>query len=304
MKELPSYLKIWKYDATTYAVGIIQIFSVVAFVLFIIAFILVCSCNTSLVFWATFIGSCIAIANAILLYATLMSQNKSIANEREAHKQERFETTFFNLLQVQRKLTDELLVKYGFVDKNGRLSFQEVNSRCFFSFSLNEIQLISKSLKSNVTKKYDWENNELAISAFEKEWESTDPTHVMDDKRQLKWEEFRENIQIQYTNLLYDIRTKDRATYSTNPNWHYKLFIKRWYPVYEHYIRNLYYFLQFVYDENKSDKESLKKYTNFIQSQMSRDELFFVKMHGESFPSFQELLNKTHMTEILTNNNI
>ena len=66
------------------------------------------TCQTSPEFWAIFIGSIIAIANAILLFITLKSQNEGIANEKVAHKQEQFETTFFNLLEFQRKLTEEI----------------------------------------------------------------------------------------------------------------------------------------------------------------------------------------------------
>ena len=66
------------------------------------------NCYTNPEFWAILVGSCVAIANALLLYATLNSQNHGIENEKEAHRQERFETTFFNLLESQRKLTEEI----------------------------------------------------------------------------------------------------------------------------------------------------------------------------------------------------
>lgn len=304
MKDLPDYLKIWKYEATTYATGIMCIFSAVALVLFVIALILLCLCKTSLIFWATFIGSCIAIANAILLYATLNSQKESLANEKKAHKQERFETTFFNLLQVQRKLTDELSVKFTFIDNNGSPTTQEVIGKMFFTFIINEMQLISKSLESNIIAKYDWENTELTISAFEDKWERDDPTHVLDDKRQQKWEELKGNIQIQYTNLIYDITSKDKVDFSTNSNLPYNIFIRKWYSKFEHYIRNLYYILQYVYEENYSNKKDLEKYVNFIQSQMSRNELHVIVTHGKSFQRFQDLLNKTHLTDIITSNKL
>ena len=262
------------------------------------------NCQMNPGYWATFLGSVVAIANAIFLYATLNSQKESLANEKKAHKQERFETTFFNLLQVQRKLTDELSVKFTFIDNNGSPTTQEVIGKMFFTFIINEMQLISKSLESNIIAKYDWENTELTISAFEDKWERDDPTHVLDDKRQQKWEELKGNIQIQYTNLIYDITSKDKVDFSTNSNLPYNIFIRKWYSKFEHYIRNLYYILQYVYEENYSNKKDLEKYVNFIQSQMSRNELHVIVTHGKSFQRFKELLDKTHLTDITTNNEL
>ena len=262
------------------------------------------NCQMNPGYWATFLGSVVAIANAILLYSTLNSQKEGLENEKKAHKQERFETTFFNLLQVQRKLTDELSVKFEFIGNNGRPTFQEVNGRQFFSFVINEMKLISNSLGANVITKYNWEKIELNISAFEAKWDHDDPTHVLDDKRQQKWEELKGNIQFQYTNFVYDISTKDRENFSTNSNLPYNIFIRKWYPIFEHYIRNLYYILQYVYEENKSSKRTMKKYVNFIQSQMSRNELYVIETHGKSFRRFQDLLNKTHLTDIITSNKL
>ncbi len=68
------------------------------------------TCQTNPEFWAIFIGSTIAIANAILLFVTLKSQNIGIANEKEARRQERFETTFFNLLESHQKLVEDIYI--------------------------------------------------------------------------------------------------------------------------------------------------------------------------------------------------
>ncbi len=251
-------------------------------------------------YWATLIGSAVAIANAILLYSTLNSQKEGLENEKKIHKQERFETTFFNLLQIQRKLTDELSIKSDYIDFNGKPTSHEVIGRQFFAFIINEMQLISNSLESNVIIKYDWEKIEQTISAFEATWEHDDPTHVLDEKRQQKWEELTGSIQIQYTNFVYDITTKDKDDFTADSNLPYKIFIRKWYPTFDHYIRNLYYILQYVYEENYSNKNSLLKYVNFIQSQMSRNELYVIVIHGKTFHRFQELLTKTHLTDIIT----
>ena len=51
-------------------------------------------------------------------------------------------------------------------------------------------------------------------------------------------------------------------------------------------------------------KKDLEKYVNFIQSQMSRNELHVIVTHGKSFQRFKELLDKTHLTDITTNNEL
>ena len=50
------------------------------------------------------IACLIAIANAILLYSTLMQQKGDIERQKVSFKQERFETTFFNLWNIIREL--------------------------------------------------------------------------------------------------------------------------------------------------------------------------------------------------------
>ena len=304
MKELTGNLKIWKHEATTYAVAIIYIFSAIALVLFVIALILLCLCKTSLIFWATYIGSCIAIANAILLYATLNSQKESLANEKKAHKQERFEITFFNLLESQRKLTEEISIVCDSINENAGVSWQRINGRFFFAYANKELQLIRESLDSKIDKKYFERDTLDSIQAFENEWKEKDSEYVKGKQKQEKWDSLLRDTRIEYCNLVYDINENDRQRYRSYEDTPYTLFKKRWYGCFEHYIRNLYYILLYVNEEKHLDEKAKQKYITFIQSQMSRNELIFMETHGKSFQRFQELLDKTHLTDITTNNKL
>lgn len=297
-------LKICGVDSTKIAVAIIVISSIVAIILLLISpFCHICT-KTSPNFWSNFIGSCIAIANALLLYATLRSQNESIVNTKEAHRQERFETTFFNLLDYQRRLTEEIIVNYEYVDNNVNITSQEIKGREAFSFANSELGMISESLKSSISALYDFEQAMYEKSNFDREWDERDPTHVLEEQRFVEWNELKGKIQIKNCNRVYGITKEYRQKFHTDSTIPYKLFMQKWKPSFERYIRNLECLLQHMCKEHQLHGKWRQKYIKFLQSQMTRDELQLIKKHAQSFPAFRKLLDKTHLTDTLTNNKI
>ena len=262
------------------------------------------TCCFILQFWPVCIGTCIAIANAILLYATLNSQNHGIENEKEAHRRERFETTFFNLLESQRKLTEEISADCGFIDERAGVSLQRFNGRLFFVFANKELQLIRESLETNIDKKYLERDTLNSIQAFENKWEEKDPENVIGEEKQEEWKMFVRSTRIEYCNLVYDISEGDRQRFLSNKNMPYTLFRKRWYGCFEHYIRNLYYILQYVSEAYNLDEEAKQKYITFVQSQMSRHELALVEVHAQSFPPYRKILDMTHLTELFNKSDL
>ena len=261
-------------------------------------------CCTQSDFWPVYIGTCVAIANALLLYATLNSQNHGIGYEKEAHRQERFEGTFFNLLESQRKLTEEISIDCGYMDEDAQVSLQRINGRLFFVFANKELQLITESLETKIIKKYSEKDTLNSIDAFENKWERKDPENVMSKQKQEEWEKLIRNTSIEYCNLVYDISEYDRERFSSYKEMPYTIFRKRWYGYFEHYIRNLYYILQYVSEAENMDEKTKHKYITFVQSQMSRHELALVEVHAQSFPPYRKMLDMTHLTEILIKNNL
>lgn len=297
-------LKICGVDSTKIAVAIIVISSIVAIILLLISpFCHFCT-KTSPNFWSNFIGSCIAIANALLLYATLRSQNESIVNTKEAHRQERFETTFFNLLDYQRRLTEEIIVNYEYVDNNVNITSQEIKGREAFSFANSELGMISESLKSSISALYDFKQAMYEKSDFDREWDERDPTHVLEEQRFVEWNELKGKIQIKNCNRVYGITKEYRQKFHTDSTIPYKLFMQKWKPSFERYIRNLECLLQHMCEEHQLHGKWRQKYIKFLQSQMTRDELQLIEKHAQSFPAFRKLLDKTHLTDTITNNKI
>ena len=255
-------------------------------------------------FWATLIGTTVAISNALLLYATLRSQNESIVNTKEAHGQERFETTFFNLLDYQRRLTEEIVINYEKADGNANISFLEARGRESFSFANNEIRQISESLKSDISATYNYDD-------ILPNWEKLKEELVGDDKNGnisedgiAKLKEFRNNTNIKHHNLVYSINDEERQCYLYDQTIPYKLFMKKWGVYFECYIRSIECILQYMCEEYQLDERRMQKYTTFLQVQMNKDELQFIETHAQSFSYFGKMLNKTHLTEILTHNKI
>ena len=297
-------LRIWCIDAQKLAVWIIELFLIIAIVLPLLTLTRIIDSENSPSFWATFIGSCIAIANALLLYATLKSQNESIINTKAAHRQERFETTFFNLLDFQRKLRNEIAINYKDLDGHGNIYNEEAIGKMFFSFAINEIKHISDSLESRIFSLYDDRDIKIEWDELEKKLPGEDINGDLTEHGKNMLKEFRNRARIRMCNMEYSISNEDRHKYTSNPNYAYTLFEKKWRPFYEQYINNLYCILQHTSEERCLKEGGIQKYINILQAQMSREELLFVEIHGQSFPDFSMLLNKTHLTDIITNNMI
>lgn len=243
----------------------------------------------------------ISVANAILLYSTLKLQGKGITNEKDAHRQQQFETTFFNLLEFQRRLTEEIVVKYKYVDDRGYDTMNEAKGKEFFHFAKSELQLISMTLKSNIKEKYDEEQPMSEITELENEKNAPYPIEL-EKQRYEKMEGIREKLRIKLCNRVYDIDDKARQRCSFDSKESYLLFSKIWDNYYERYITNIFYILQYVSEGYYLNEKEKQKYINFIRLQMSKDELYFVETHAQSFPPFRDLLEKTHLTELLPTN--
>lgn len=218
----------------------------------------------------------LAVANILLLYETLISQNRGINNEKEAHERTQFETTFFNMLETFRNLTDE--IKLDYIDLNGKQI--KIRGREFFVFALNEINKISDSLQSDdYHGKYDQYNADSSLQFLDQEY---DNRRINDEIAAMIWKKEKENEyllihSIQYTNLVYDIQEPDFKKLKTNSDLtsaSYSLFCRRFSFVYDHYLRFLKQLL--IYISCKQDS----LYHDLLNAQLSSQEVKFIKLHA------------------------
>ena len=246
--------------------------------------------NCHLIAW---FGVWVSIANAIFLYATLSSQNRGINNQKESFAQERFETTFFNLLESHRKLTEELSVYAMVLNDNLQIERIKLDGRTFFNYAINEILHIQDSLKSKCYPgKYDEHLDCESINAIEQQYSSIDAEGILTKEKEKKLLENYNHYRIKFSNLLYDISADkwDRTHNSDDKIMlSVDLFYKAMYPQYNHYIRSLANLLDFA-------KRREVFYLYFVSSQMSEYELSYIGYHTLIDSRFKELKNT------LTNN--
>lgn len=241
--------------------------------------------------WALSISAFMAIANAILLFSTLQSQKEAFSYERETRKLERFETTFFNLLEFQRKLTEDICICSGYINENAKPISQEIHGRHFFHFAIHELEMIRSSLTSNMPiKKYREEDVDLSIGALEEKWRRQDSYNSITEDSSNEWEKFLKQIRLEYCNLVYDISEETKRFYLSGKVLPYDLFKKKWYIHYEHYFRNLNSLLALC-TENTKDIDAQQKYVSFIKSQMSNNELHLIQVHAQSDLEFKKTID-------------
>jgi hypothetical protein len=230
--------------------------------------------NSDLISW---ISIWVAIANTILLYATLSSQNKGLKNQRESFELERFETTFFNLLENHRKQTEKLSVSVMVLKENLQIDNIRLEGRSFFSFAIKEIAYIQESLKSKYySGQFDEQSDSKSIDAIEQNHASIDAEGILYKELEKKLIENYNHHRTKFANLIYNIskdewnkihNSNDKETISVD------IFYKTMFPQYNHYIRSLNNLLDFA-------KRREGGYLHVIISQMSDDELSYISHHA------------------------
>lgn len=217
--------------------------------------------------------ACIAtIANALLLYATLNSQNKS-------SEQKHFETTFFKMIKQRKQIIEELYVV-------SNVYKEQVERKCWrqhdtFSFAKEEKQKIEKALNyDHYVGIYDDDVDEPKWGQFYQS-EYDNPNNDPDEEiyKQYKMKEYEEFLEIKFINLIYRISSDKYDKYQKmedkeRRNYPFKIFILTWFHVYERYIKSIKIIFKYLSNNNVED---LSIYADFIEVEMSQDEQNFVR---------------------------
>lgn len=255
--------------------------------------------------YVDFIGGIVAIISIVLLFITLNHQDRSF-------KQERFETTFFNLLETHKKLTEEITVSQ-IVPKDyaNEISPQVFKGRQCFLFAAIERFAICRALSAEKYEGYyDKSDNDCAdqwyyaMDYYENEPEKLKHCEKMIDKIE---EENGRN----YYNLIYQISKETYEKYHEdvkNQNNQeekekassicHQIFYYPYRFTFEVYFRSLEQFIKFICN-NKPDNERGHQYMEILISQMSRLELKFVICHALRDSSFQKVCSDTGMYDLL-----
>lgn len=274
------------------------------------------------------IGSVFSMAGFFLLYKTLIAQQKTLKNQeidsivqKSAIEKERFETTFFNLLNVQRNITDNVKAYFNLVNKSIEEYTITITGREFFIFAKNELSKINNSIDSSSYLGMfsgDEEtrfNIQLEIeNLYNPQSSSYDHPYLAKEKEI----DIRKEVQISCTNRFYKItdliwnKIHNESNGINQAQEIYEIFFHHFRYAIGHYFRHLYHILRFVkeYKHTKierveTDEEKSKiidecnQYTEFVQAQMSTHELGLLYYNALCFPKSLELIQEFNLLENL-----
>lgn len=241
--------------------------AIIAFGLLVIAFIgtLNTPCYQQVNGGVMWIASFISIANGLLLFATLSSQQNSIINAQI----ERFEVTFFNLLHAHLQYRDEITAVRPYLSSESiaKLEHRELKGKDFFSMAVSDLDHIFENLENNYSRVYKAQN------AFERqqdyEWNIVKTDYLNDCP---KGKDMREDEAKALINYIYGITKEDIDKHPEESCLDLKIFNRKMMDSYEQYERSLVCILRYI---SESGLE-VEKYIDILCSQMSDDEYRFV----------------------------
>lgn len=234
----------------------------------------------------------IAFLNACLLYLTLRFQNKSFEKER-------FETTFFNLLERHRKTTDGMVVETYELSQlynDNKLYLYRFKARQCFDYALMDVHWLKKNLSDGRNVGY-FDPKEISDNEFAIDYRFDNPTSSLsiDSKRIEAEKELHADCIYKLINTKYGIKKELRSEMSEKhisvDRMAYNLFWSKWAACYEHYIRSLNQILVFV-KRNKTEVSERRVYTEFVTSQMSKAELSFILWFSTFNRDFKTILDE------------
>lgn len=271
-----------------------------------------------------FVGSLFALSGFILLFETLRaqreameSQNNEFHYQHQAIAQERFENTFFNLLQVQQNILNDLKITYFYLNSESEIYSEKIEKREAFKYLVAEIKRIDDSITSS-------HHNGL-YDKNKKEWEDAIanadanivPQYDGDNRLDLAIEKIRATVYKQFTNLIYGITKKNwEQAHVRNGKYllqtiYYYLFNKYHFAL-GHYFRHLYHILKFIsqYETRSRDmarnlnereliSKQCKEYAQLVQAQMSAYELAILYYNSLYYSKMNDLVKKYELLENL-----
>lgn len=261
----------------------------------------------------------IGILSIVLLCWTLIEQIKFNEKQQEFAADEQFKSTFFNLLQIQRDIVKNVRGKFSYLRTLSDKQSLEVSGVDFFVHAKKQLSLIYAALDCKefcgyydsieAFKQEEMMYNEREILEF-----SISPElfpYTVEGQEQLKKRKnVKYNYQLKFVDTIYSITPQQHSLYQ-NLSITEKIikgyaFLFYRYEWIEYYCKHLYYMLKFIQmneekrivyigkkiNETQREKiyQQFKQYAQFIQAQMSVNEL--VLLYYDSFmrKEMQELI--------------
>ncbi len=266
----------------------------------------------------------IGILSILLLFFTLKEQMEFNEKQKELSNDEQFKSTFFNLLQVQRDIIEKIAGDFKYlkqcVDKEDPKD--AIRGLDFFKEAKYQLFLIYEALDNE-----EFINNYDIEKAYETErylqvnfhHDASAPMNIQIEQ-DIEINKERKVHRVAYTNDMYGISENRHTNYrQMQEDEKIKLGYKCFYDKYEnvgHYFRHIYQILKFIKsreDEkikllgkkpSQLDEKNVHRYFNeyaqFIQAQMSTDELLLLFYNSFAYEKAQQLIIHYNLLENLT----
>lgn len=261
----------------------------------------------------------VGLISIFLLIWTLIEQKKSNDKQIRFMQDERFENTLFNLLNEQREITSSLYIDFHGLAKNDVTKEIHTNVRGyeFFKMAVYELKILFKSLDSKeFHKEYDSEAvGDMMEQIADNLYYGENLPYELKLENEESILEGKNTALAAYFNDLYKISQTEFLQYKSKSvenkiQFVYKKYFSRRINS-GHYFRHLYRILKFIElnetrelnmlrnDEQQSVKNKYLEYAQFVQAQMSIEELLVIFYNSFCFPKMKAMLIKYNLLENL-----
>lgn len=239
--------------------------------------------------YGSIVAAIASLLNAVLLFITLNHQDRSF-------KQERFETTFFNLLELRRKIVDNFRLFYwrwNYVEHKPVI----VNSEGMdcFTVAYDEVNFIKSNLfASKYLGTLDWDEDKVQTSvefALQKIHDEINAIRKMDDDFYCSLINRTYHIGFDFYKEVQNNKGNEECEFQIA----FPLFVKANDMFLEHYFRHLKQILTFV-DKNTGNSQY---YIDFLLSQMSREEMWIIYYYALTNDNYREQLDSFGIIEYI-----
>lgn len=258
----------------------------------------------------------VGLISIYLLIWTLIEQKKSNDKQIRFMQDERFENTLFNLLNEQSEITSSLYIDFHGLAKNDVTKEIHTNVR-FFKMAVYELKILFNSLDSKeFHKEYDSDTvGKMMEQIADNLYYGVNLPHELKLENEESIHEGKKYALDAYFNDLYKISKTEFIEYKTKSvenkiQFVYKKYFSRRINS-GHYFRHLYRILKFIElnetrelnmvrnDEQLSVKNKYLEYAQFVQAQMSIEELLVIFYNSFCFPKMKGMLIKYNLLENL-----
>ena len=263
------------------------------------------------------VGTLFALFGFILLYQTLRAQQEALDTQKKDSEKQSFENTFFNLLDAQQNITNQIkvtvpvLTRYKYEGET-----REYEGRAFFQFAKEELnKLFNALLRNDYPGLYDIRMERVDDANVD----NPDPWDMgpfPEEEYERRMNELIKERRMQFALSYYNLHGKRwRLLKDCNPQKQvqivFYLFFQKYHYAFGHYFRHLYNIIKFVHQYQDTHKQTLmpearrlfiketNRYVQFIQAQMSSYELMLLYYNAFCFKRSYELLVRYNFLENL-----